>query len=211
MSEHLEDLADLLLACRSAHQQLEQAAVRNADADAEAKSAARRLETPTLRPLRDVIGREPHEAAPPAEPLTLRELAIRATALRARASAPPSELLEATAALQTLALQAAERDGRGRGGVARRAGGPAGRSGHRDRAREERAVDDLFSSIRPPLACTKGSSRSRKTVSRRSVQWPECWQVPRLSRIVSARSGTAPSAERWDARIRASPPGARRS
>ena len=58
-----------------------------------------------------MIGGERGETQPAEEPLALRELAMRATTLRARAaSAPPAELLEATAALQALALGAAERE-----------------------------------------------------------------------------------------------------
>ncbi len=111
MSRDVEDLRALLLACRSAHEQLVRAAAHSADADERelAASAARRLRASALRPLAGTIGGEPGETRPPSEPLALGDLAVRATSLRARAGAAPPELLEATAALQALALGAAER------------------------------------------------------------------------------------------------------
>jgi len=57
----------------------------------------------------------------------------------------------------------------------------------------------MISSIRPPLGATKGSWPWRKTGASWPVQYPECWQVPRLSKMVtccpawvSRRSGTRP-------------------
>ena len=110
MSYAVDDLGDLLLACRSAHEQLRRAAAQSADEGELARSAAQLLEASALRPLARLIG-ESRETPAPDEPLALRELAIRASSLRARAAgAAPAELLEATAALQTLALDAAERE-----------------------------------------------------------------------------------------------------
>ena len=74
-------------------------------------SAAQRLEASVLQPLARAVGDDSVESRPMCDPPALGELAIRATDLRARASAPPPELLEATAALQALALHAAEREG----------------------------------------------------------------------------------------------------
>ncbi len=90
MSFEVDDLGDLLLACRSAHEQLVQAAAQSADEDERelARGAAQRLEASVLRPLVRAVGGERGETRPAEEPLALRELAIRATTLRARASAP---------------------------------------------------------------------------------------------------------------------------
>ncbi len=41
-----------------------------------------------------------------------------------------------------------------------------------------------ISSIRPPLGVTNGSLPEWKTAGTRSVQKPECAQIPRLSRMV---------------------------
>ena len=43
----------------------------------------------------------------------------------------------------------------------------------------------MISSIRPPLGATNGSWLVRNTVLSRSVHKPECWQMPRLSKIVT--------------------------
>ena len=47
----------------------------------------------------------------------------------------------------------------------------------------------MISSIRPPLGATNGSWLARKTVASRSVQKPECWHNPRLSKIVTCWPG----------------------
>lgn len=88
-------------------------AAQSADEDERERvaSAAQRLEASVLCPLACAIGDDSGEARLPREPLALGDLAIRATTLRARARAAPPELLEATAALQDLALRAAERKG----------------------------------------------------------------------------------------------------
>ena len=46
-----------------------------------------------------------------------------------------------------------------------------------------------ISSIRPPLGATKGSASVRNAVGSRSVHRPECWQMPRLSKIVTCCPG----------------------
>jgi hypothetical protein len=43
----------------------------------------------------------------------------------------------------------------------------------------------MISSIRAPLGATNGSAPARNTVASRSVHSPECWQVPRLSKMVT--------------------------
>ena len=71
----------------------------------DAGEAAQRLERSVLRPLDDLgAAGSPTDADPPVEGQDLAELAERATALRAVAGAPP-ELIEATAALQDLAVR----------------------------------------------------------------------------------------------------------
>ena len=45
------------------------------------------------------------------------------------------------------------------------------------------------SSRRPPLGATNGSAFVRKAVGARSVHRPECWQMPRLSKIVTCAPG----------------------
>lgn len=133
MPTELQPLHDLLAACRAVHEQLARTATHTADTDgqnARAQNAARRLESSVLRPLADALGGEDGDAretsAPqranaagaagaqpsPSPAPTLRELATRATTLRVTVNetAPP-QLLEATAALQDLALRDAESDG----------------------------------------------------------------------------------------------------
>ena len=43
----------------------------------------------------------------------------------------------------------------------------------------------MISSMRPPLGATNGSASVRNTALSRSVQNPECWQMPRLSNTVT--------------------------
>lgn len=121
MPPELQPLRDLLAACRSAHEQLAGEAAHAADGDGQRggqQSVALRLENSVLRPLSDAVddaggeasetGKQPPRTAAPA----LSELATQATTLRVTAgAAAPAQLLEATAALQDLALCAAETDG----------------------------------------------------------------------------------------------------
>jgi CDGSH-type Zn-finger protein len=69
----------------------------------EDEAVAQRLEASVLRPLRDLLTGADAAAEPPPAPAGVWELARRATALRASPAAPAA-LLEATAALQDLAL-----------------------------------------------------------------------------------------------------------
>ena len=107
-------LAALLAATRALHQTMGGSTTEPHEGDAERErleAAAARLEWSVLRPLADVVDPALVEQQPaPPEPSTLGELTTRATRLRASAGAPP-QLLEATAALQDLALREAELDG----------------------------------------------------------------------------------------------------
>jgi hypothetical protein len=47
----------------------------------------------------------------------------------------------------------------------------------------------MISSMRPPLALTNGPLPWWQMVARRPVQTPECWQIPRLSKIVALLAG----------------------